>query len=66
MVSGLTQLILDSPESDKPRRWLIVDLEVRRLELDVITGELQGGRLAEEESVTNAQEKFILEPVPGQ
>lgn len=66
LVSGLTQLILDSPEPDKPRRWLIVDLEVRRLELDIITGELPGGRLAGQESVTNAQEKFILEPVPGQ
>ena len=65
LVSGLTQLILDSTAPDKPRRWLIVDLEVRRLELDLITGELPGGRTAGQESVTNAQEKFILEPVPG-
>ena len=65
LVSGLTQLILDSSAPDKPRRWLIVDLEIRRLELDIITGELPGGRTDGQESVTNAQEKFILEPVPG-
>lgn len=65
LASGLTQLVLISDDPEKSANWLILDLEVRRLELKLIPGAVSG-RVDDLDGIHNGNARLILEPVRGQ